>query len=166
MTLIAGGGIYYLCRQAAPRRQSLATLERLQQALASANSASILDTISLPAAIKDRTAAEQTEFLTKAMHDEISTEGLAVLRRDGQFGPLTNLFPTEAKAWAKQAGVKAEDCVALKLERNGLRTEVVLVKPSTLNSQPSTREASYRIVRVNNVKQLAESKPLTTEQNR
>jgi hypothetical protein len=42
----------------------------------------------MSAAVSGKTAAEQTEFLCKALADEISPEGLAVLKRDGQFGSL------------------------------------------------------------------------------
>ncbi len=57
------------------------------------------------------------EFLTKALRDEISAEGIGALKKDGAFGPLRKMFPTEAETWANQAGVKAEDCVAFKMER-------------------------------------------------
>jgi len=85
-----------------------------------------------------------------------------VLKRDGAFGPLANLFPAEAETWAKQAGVKPEDCVAFKLERNGLRAEVVLVRTpdSPLVPRPSSLPG-YRILRCNNIKQLAQP-PLST----
>ncbi len=147
----------------APRRESLASLVRLDNALHSGSRAELLDLIVLPAAVQGRTAPEQTEFLVKALNDEVSPEGLAVLRKRGDYGPLRKLFPAEAETWAKQAGVNPEDCVAFKLDRNALRAEVVLVKPSTLNSQPSTGGAPYRILRLNNVKQLAETNLLTTQ---
>ena len=72
------------------------------------------------------------------------------------------MFPAEAEGWARQAGVNPDDCVAFKLDRNGLRAEVVLLKPSTLGSQSSTPEPSHRIVRVNNVKQMAEPDTIST----
>ena len=141
----------------APRRQSLVSLARLDNALHSANRAELLDLIVLPAAVRDRTPPEQSEFLAKALNDEISPEGLAALKRHGDYGPLKILFPAEAERWAGQAGVNPDNCVAFKLDRNGLRAEVVLAKPSTLNPQPSTGDAPYRIVRLNNVKQMADS---------
>ncbi len=141
----------------APRRESLASLARLDNALHSGSRAELLDLIVLPAAVQGRTAPEQSEFLVKALNDEISPEGLAVLRRRGEYGPLRKLFHAEAEAWATQAGVNPDECVAFKLDHNALRAEVVLVKPSTLHPQPSTGEAPYRIVRVNNVKQMADS---------
>jgi hypothetical protein len=140
--------------QDAPRRQSLASLTRLNAALHSADRTGLLGLVVIPAAVQTRTAPEQSEFLVKALNHEISPEGLAVLRRDGAYGPLKEVFPTEAEGWASQAGVSVEDCVAFRMERHGLRAEVVLVKPSTLNAQPSTSEQSYRIVRLNNVKQM------------
>lgn len=71
--------------------------------------------------------------------------GLAVLQREGEFGTLSDLFPAEASTWAEQAGVKPEDCVAFKLDNNGSRSEVVLVR----------NNENFHIVRCNNVKQLA-----------
>lgn len=137
----------------APRRHSLEAVLAFAAALNSGNAAALLQTVVLPPAVSGRTPAEQTEFLTKALRDEISPEGLAVLQQEGQFGSLTNIFPTEAKAWADQAGVKPEDCVAFKLEHNGVRAEVVLVNDSALRNPNSL----FRIVRCNNVKQLAQN---------
>ena len=139
----------------APRRQSLASLVRLDNALHSGGHAELLDLIVLPAAVQGRTAPEQSEFLVKALNDEISPEGLAVLRKSGDYGPLRKLFPAEAEIWGKQAGVNPDECVAFKLERHGLRAEVDLVP----DSPPATGHSSpgFRIVRLNNVKQLADT---------
>jgi hypothetical protein len=139
----------------APRRQSLASLARLDNALHSGSHAELLDLIALPAAVQGRTAPEQSEFLVKALNDEISPEGLAVLRKHGDYGPLRKLFPVEAETWAKQAGVNPDQCVAFKLDRHGLRAEVVLVPDSPLAPRPSS--PGFRIVRLNNVKQMADS---------
>jgi hypothetical protein len=140
-----------------PRRNAVNALQHFCAALDTRNSESLLNSVVLPQAVQGRTAAEQAEFLTKALRDEVSLEGLAVLKKEGVFGPLINLFPAEAEQWAKQAGVNVEDCVAFKLEKNGLRAEVVLVNdsrlPSTLDPRPSP--PALRIVRCNNVKQLA-----------
>ena len=151
--LVVVAAVWLRWKDGEPRRLAIQTLSQLDTALRTGNSPDLLKLICTPAAIQGRTAPEQAEFLTKALADEISPEGLAVLQREGSFGPLTNLFPVEAAQWAKQAGVKPEDCVAFKLERNGLRAEVVLARPSTLNSQPST---GFRVLRCNNVKQLAQ----------
>lgn len=118
-------------------------------------SADLRDVLVLPFALQGRTDAEQTEFLRKALADEISPAGLAVLKRDGQFGPLTNIFPAEAATWTQQAGVNVGDCVAFKLERNGVRAEVVLVGEGSRGDAKTT----FRIVRCNNVKQLAAIQP-------
>jgi hypothetical protein len=154
LVLIVAIVVWLRWKGAEPRRLAVRTLGRLDAALHTGNSPELLKLICTPAAIQGRTAPEQAEFLRKALADEISPEGLAVLERQGSFGPLTNLFPDEAEAWAKQASVKAEDCLAFKLDRNGLRAEVVLARLSTLNSQPST---CFQIVRCNNVKQLAQN---------
>ncbi len=151
--LLAGAGIGWWV-QDAPRRHSLASLTRLDAALHSADRAELLDLVVLPAAVQGRSASEQSEFLLKALNDEISSRGLAVLRKQGDYGPLTEVFPAEAEGWASQAGVNVEDCVAFKLERQGIRAEVVLVKPSTPGVQPSTAKPVYRVVRLNNVKPM------------
>ena len=128
-----------------PRRLAIQTLGGLDTAIRTGNSADLLNAICIPAAIQGRTAPEQAQFLSKALADEISSEGLAVLQREGSFGLLRTLFPAEAEKWAKQAGVKPEDCVAFKMERTGVRAEVVLLREGR----------TLRVVRCNNVKQMA-----------
>ena len=171
MIVAVGGWLRWKAGE--PRRSAVRTLAQLDTALRTGNSPDLLKLICTPAAIQGRTVPEQAKFLTKALAEEISPEGLAVLRREGVFGPLTNLFPAEANNWTGQAGVRPEDCVAFKLERNGLRAEVVLVREQEVGGQrtedgrqttedrsqkPDDRgqpERHYRIVRLNNVKQLA-----------
>ncbi len=154
LLMALAGLLWRKWNQGAPRRDSLATLQTFCTAVNSNQRAELLTMVAMPQAVQGRTAPEQAEFLSKALQDEISPEGLAVLRRDGQFGSLTNLFPHEAAQWASQAGVKPEDCVAFKLERNGTRAEVVLALDSPLpNPHPL-----FRIVRCNNVKQMAGEK--------
>lgn len=156
-----GGAAYWWWVHDAPRRQSLDSLSRLDAVLHSANRTDLFQLLVVPAAVQGRTKSEQSEFLVKALTDEISPEGLAVLRKQGTYGPLRKLFPAEAEAWAKSAGVNADDCVAFKLERNGLRAEVVVLKPSPFNSPSSASPPIYRVVRLNNVKQLADTNLLT-----
>ena len=133
------------------RRLLAGSLQHLDAALRGGSPTALADVLILPTALQGRTEPEQTEFLRKALADEISPEGLAVLQRDGAFGALTNLFPNEGVAWANQAGVNLGDCMAFKLERNGVRAEVVLARDATA-SDPSK---SFRVVRCNNVKQMA-----------
>ena len=133
-----------------PRRKSLETLRAFQFALESQQVEVVLERLVLPQALKLRTPPEQFEFLSKVMHEEISTDGLNALRSKAQFGPLLELFPLEAAVWASQAGVRPQDCVAFKATQSGIDTEVVL----------HVHEKACRIVRCNNVKQLAvASKP-------
>ena len=148
-------GAWFMWHMGAPRRAALTFLDTFQAALSSNNSSVFLQAVATPVAIQGRTQSEQAEFLQKALRDELSVEGLAVLGREGQFGPLTNIFPVEAAGWAKQVGVPTKECIAFKLERNGQRAEVVLWQQATLNpNQPP----SLRLVRCNNVKQLADPK--------
>lgn len=145
LVLVVAVVVWLRWKGAEPRRLAIRTLGQLDAALHTGNSPDLLKLICTPAAIQDRTTPEQAEFLTKALSDEISPEGLAVLQRDGAFGSLTNIFPAEAEKWARQAGAKAEDCVAFKMERAGIRAEVVLLREGQ----------AFRIVRCNNVKQIA-----------
>jgi len=147
--VLVGNVCWFFWKRDEPRRAAFHSLEQFAAALQTGDSANLLNEVVLPQAIHGRTAAEQTEFLQKALRDEISADGLQALKRDGVFGTAKDLFPAETVNWAKQAGVRVENCVAFKLERDGLRTEVVLVRDGQ----------NYRIVRCNNVKQLAAAKP-------
>ena len=145
LLLVISGFLLLKWSQDEPRRDSLAALRNLRAALSSNNSESLLNAIVLPQALRGRTVPEQVEFLRKALHDEISDEGVAALKRRGKFGPLNQVFPEEGGVWAKQAGAKPEDCIAFKMERAGIRAEVVLAHEGQ----------TYRVVRCNNVKQMA-----------
>lgn len=155
--VLTAGFLWWRWKQDELRRVSLNALQRLDAALRSTDNGSLLETLLLPASLQSRTPAEQTEFIRKALADEISPAGLAVLRRECRFGPLKEIFPQEAQVWAKQAGVKAEDCVAFRLEQNGQRCEVVLVRPSSIRHPASSIQPTFRILRCNNVAQMAES---------
>lgn len=128
-----------------PRRHALASLNDLRASL-EANSSSILENVLLPQAVVGRTQSEQIQFLSKAMRDEISADGISALAHRAAFGPLSTIFPEEATRWAHQAGVTATNCLAFRMERNGVRAEVVIYREGT----------NYRVLRCNNVKQMAE----------
>ena len=85
-------------------------------------------------------------FLRKALRDEMSEEGLRILMKDGEFGSLLDLFPEVGKGWAVRAGVSADECVAFRMEQNGVCVELVICTNVTPN----------QIVRVNNINQLVE----------
>ena len=142
--LIVGGSVF-IWRNGQPRRESLAVVVKLSSALTGSRGSELLDAVLLPDAIRDKTVAEQQGFLTKVLTDEISPEGVRNLRQHAEFGPLKSIFPDEAGGWCATAGVLAVDCVAFKMERAGIRAEVVLVREGT----------TYRVVRCNNVKQMA-----------
>ena len=120
-------------------------VSKLADNLANHQGSDLLETVLIPTTIRSQTPAEQQEFLTKALADEISPAGVEALKHHAEFGPLESIFPSEAPVWCQQAGVNADDCVAFKMEHDGIRAEVVLVH----NGQ------SYRVVRCNNVKQMA-----------
>lgn len=145
LLLLVGGAVWYFYRVGEPRRTAIQPVIALSKALASLDADCLAHVISMPVAIRDSTAQEQFEFLSKALRDEVSVEGSIVLQRKGDFGALTNLFPEEGIRWATQAGVDFNNCMAFKMERDGIRAEVVLVREGE----------TYRVVRCNNVKQLA-----------
>lgn len=140
----------------APRRDALDALARFHDALRDSG-ADYLDLLVIPAALRDRSIAEQREFLSKALHNEISPDGLQALRRQGTYGPLREVFPAEAETWSARAGVNADECVAFRLKRNGLRAEAVLVRPAPVNAESPNLQSGYRIVRINNVKQMEDA---------
>jgi hypothetical protein len=144
--LLAGALVSYRTWQKGePRREALATLHRLEAALTTGTADTLLQIVRLPAATRQKTEVEQVAFLRRVLGEEISSEGLLRLKRDGEFGPLLALFPDDGSRWAAQGGVNPQECVAFKLERVGLRTEVVLHKDGS----------QHRLVRCNNVRQLA-----------
>jgi hypothetical protein len=124
------------------------TLNILADAIHSGKDASILKSVVVPRLLQNEPAAAQATFLSKALRDEISQAGIAALNRLAIFGSLTNLFPNEGIGWADQAGVKPLDCVAFRMERNGIRAEVVLARTGD----------SYQVVRCNNVREMAGGK--------
>ena len=142
--LLVGGFLWLRWKQDEPRRASLAALKTLSAALTSNDREGVLAAVVLPQAVRGRTVPEQAEFLSKALQDEISPEGLTEIRRRGSFGTLKELYPVEGDRWAAQAGARSEDCVAFKMERGGVRAEVVLVREGE----------GFRVVRCNNVKQM------------
>jgi len=148
-TVLAVGAIIIIWQQRQPtaesRRNALQSLSRFASTLESMHNSELLDMVFIPVAIQDRTPAEQQEFLDKALKDEISPAGVLALKRHAEFGDLKSVFPKEAAAWCRQAGVNADDCVAFKMEHDGIRAEVVLLREGE----------TYRVVRCNNVKQMA-----------
>lgn len=140
-------GSVFIWQHGQPRRAAAQALFKLASALANPDHSQLLDAIVLPDAVRGRTSAEQQEFIAKALADELSTEGVLALKRHSEFGSLALVFPNEAAAWSRQAGVDISDCVAFKMERAGIHAEVVLVRAGQ----------TYRVVRCNNVKQMAVS---------
>ncbi len=138
------GFLWIRWQQDEPRRISLNALQTLAHALDAGQADTLLGSLELPQALQGRTSQEQVEFITKALRDEISPEGITVLKRNGAFGSLEKIFPADAEVWAKQAGVSPAECVAFRLEKNGLLAEVVL----------HLHEKNCRIIRCNNVKQM------------
>jgi len=145
-TAFAVGASILFWQHGQPRRVALHEVSKLADNLANQHGSELLETIVMPAAIRSQTPAEQQEFLTKALADEISPEGVLALKRHAQFGIAKSIFPDEYANWCQQAGVDADNCVAFKMERAGIRAEILLVREGQ----------TYRVVRCNNVKQMAE----------
>ena len=128
-----------------PRREALAAVSHFAGVLRTGRVDQVVDVVVVPPAYRGRTVQEQADFLRKALRDEISAEGLAVMADQGTFGSLTNVFPDKAEEWARRLGVSATDCVAFRAGDGPFRAELVLMEEGD----------SYRVVRCNNVKQLA-----------
>ncbi len=141
---IVGGGFLFW-HHGQSRRVALQSISQLASDLANPNESGLLNAVVIPMAIQSQTQAEQVQFLTKALVDEISPAGVEALKRHAEFGPLKSVFPNEAPVWCSQAGVNVDDCVAFKMDRAGIRAEVVMLHEGQ----------TYRIVRCNNVKQMA-----------
>lgn len=140
-------GAWFWCGQDEPRRAALGTLAQFHAALDSSidRQFCLLDCVSPPSVIAGRTPVEHADFLHKTLHKERSADGLRLLKQHGHIGPLQKLVTAEAASRTGQAGVKPEDCVAFCLERDTITAEVVLVRAGD----------TFRVVRCNNVKQLA-----------
>lgn len=145
LLLVGAAASYRAWDKGKPRRAALAALDHFHVALTASSPEAVLRTVRLPSAVTRKTEAEQAEFVRRALAEEISVDGLRILGRHGEFGPLLSLFPTDGPGWAASAGVAPDQCVAFKLEQADRRTEVVL----HLDAQ------GHRVVRCNNVSQLA-----------
>lgn len=138
---------YALSRhKTAPQRAAMAVASDVCQQLMVGENSDVLDNVILPSVYADRTDAEKMEFLTKALRDEMSEEGLRTLLKKGEFGPLLDVFPNRGKTWAEKAGVPVDECVAFRLEQNGVVAELVIHQQGGIQ----------RIIRANDIKQLAE----------
>ena len=134
-----------LWRHGEPRRDALQEVSKLADTLANNHGSELLEIVVTPAAVSSKTQAEQEEFIAKALADEISPEGVLALKNHAQFGLVKSIFPDEYAKWCLQAGVTADDCVAFKMEHDGIQAAVLLVHEGQ----------TYRVVRCNNVKQMA-----------
>ena len=101
--------------------------------------------VAMPAVYRQRTIQEQDDFIRKALKDEISEDGLRTLVEIGDYGQLREMFPAQAEAWTKPHGINPGECVAFRASRGNLHVELVL----------HVTQSGYRIVRCNNVRQLA-----------
>lgn len=63
-----------------PRRKSIHALEQLQSSLSTSSPESLATEVLLPPALAERTVSEQTEFIRKALQDEMSPAGIVALK--------------------------------------------------------------------------------------
>lgn len=142
--LIAVGASIFL-RSKSPRAKAYDAALRLARAFDDNRSTDLGGLVRLPDFIAKKTAPEQSQLVSGILADEISSAGLAELRSRGEFGPLRELFPTEAAPWAAAFSVNPDNCVAFKMQRNGIRAELVLLQT----------DQQFVVLRCNNVKQMA-----------
>lgn len=131
----------------APRRAAAEYAHGFVQRLSAADGTGggLHNMVALPAVYDQRTTQEQDDFIRRALKDEISEDGLRVLVEIGEFGPLREMFPAEAEAWTKPHGINPGECVAFRASKDSLPAELVL----------HVTQSGYRIVRCNNIRQLA-----------
>jgi stress-induced morphogen len=121
-------GVFSFWHQDQSRRTALLSVSRLASDLANPCGAELLDTVVMPIAFRSQTPAEQEEFVAKALADEISQKGVHALKHHAEFGSAKSIFPAEYAGWCRRAGVNPDNCVAFKMERSGVRAEVLLVR--------------------------------------
>ena len=151
VALVVCGSFFALHRHrlGEPRRSALFIVSEISRLLTSADIAKVLPLLELPPAAEARSPEEQVQWIADVLRNEVSDAGLEELRRHGQFGPLAEVFPEEAARWVDSAHLAVRDCVAFRMERDGIRAEVVLHQTSS----------GFRVLRCNNVKQMASTTP-------
>ena len=129
-----------------PKRMAIQYVNRFSE-MVTAKSAdgNPFEMVLLPSVYRQRTVQEQNDFVRKALMDEISEEGVRVIASKGEFGTLREMFPVEAESWTKPHGINPDECVAFKASKGNIQAELVL----------QVIENDYRIVRCNNIRQLA-----------
>jgi len=137
-------GSWLLIRHNARVAPSTVALEFCRR-VESGDASRIREMTKIPAFLSEKTPQEQEHLLLELLSSEISSEGTRKLTSDGQFGSLSDIFPDDADSWAKSFGVSPNDCVAFRMEREGIRAELVLFKSN----------GQYLILRCNNVRQMA-----------
>ena len=147
IVILVGCGIFALnrYRRDEPRRSALAVISEIDRALTSSEVSKTMPLLELSPAVAARSPEDQMQWIADVLRDEVSAAGLDELRRHARFGPLAQVFPEEAKRWAESAHLAVESCVAFRMERAGIRAEVVLHQTPT----------GFRVLRCNNVKQMA-----------
>ena len=138
-------------RRGKPRREAIDTASRLLEMIVAKDPAGMLEVVTLPASVpaSSSESAGQGKWIADLLEDEIDAEGLDAMRRHAEFGALAEIFPEEAAAWSRYGGIPVESCVAFRMERGGIRGELVF------HHSP----AGLRILRCNNVKQMASPNP-------
>jgi hypothetical protein len=76
LLLIVAGAAWLRWKEGELQPDALQPTGKFDTALRTGNSANLLKLVCTPAAVQGRTAPGQTEFLTKALADEISPQGL------------------------------------------------------------------------------------------
>ena len=140
-----GMGMFWFFDARTPRARAARVAAELCFALEHHSAAAVVKLIELPPAMRTKGDVEIQRQVLELLSDEISTDGVAALKKHGSFGALREIFPAEAAAWAAAFSVSADECVAFRMEKNGIRAEVVLLQTAD----------GFRILRCNNVKQMA-----------
>jgi len=133
----------FLARQSGVlEQQALATLSELERAVIEGNAELLAQIVLPPATVRGRSRVEGDRLLLEILSGEVTAEGVELLRRRGQWGPLLDVFPEEAEKWTDPVGIDPALCVAFRLDGSESRAEVVMVN----------QEDRMRVLRCNDVR--------------
>jgi hypothetical protein len=108
----------------------------------------VLDFIVLPPSLQGKSSDEVSRSLVRYLSDELSAQGLDMLRNKGNVRPLVEAFPREGTQWAQNAGVDPFDCIAI---THPVNDDLLAVLVACTNVAGNTK-----IIRIDNVRHLSD----------
>lgn len=138
--VVGTGFFYHLHQMQQPKRDCVEALAVLNERILRSE-ASISDLVKTPQFLEGSTNPEIEQIMSKSLRNEISAEGIELLRRKGKFGPLSDICPDRGARWAQTAGVSIHECLAFRVENSGREALAVFWRKSD----------ELRLIRIDNV---------------